>query len=290
VTARVPRQDVVIVGAPRSGTNMLRDLLTSLPGVTTWPCDEINLIWRHGNRAVPSDELTPAMARPEVRRYIRRRFDAVRRRGGGTVVEKTCANSLRVGFVREVFPEAKYILITRDGIDAAASAMNRWHAPFDLSYAAAKARFVPVPDLPYYGVRYVGGHLRRRYSPSIVGGAVASWWGPRPADYRELMVRHPLDELCAIQWQRCVDQSRAALADLGDDELRLVRYEELVADPERHVAELASFLGIPPGTAAHVHGVRRTSVGKGRDAFGPATTARLEELVGATLKELGYVR
>ena len=30
------------------GHNMLRDVLTKLPGVATWPCDEINYIWRHG--------------------------------------------------------------------------------------------------------------------------------------------------------------------------------------------------------------------------------------------------
>lgn len=91
--------DVVIVGAPRSGTNMLRDVLTSIPGATTWPCDEINLIWRHGNRDVPSDELAPEMARPEVTSYIRRRFDRIRRTDAPCVVEKTCANALRMGFV-----------------------------------------------------------------------------------------------------------------------------------------------------------------------------------------------
>ena len=42
-------QPVVIIGAARSGTNMLRDVLVKLPGVGTWPCDEINYIWRHGN-------------------------------------------------------------------------------------------------------------------------------------------------------------------------------------------------------------------------------------------------
>jgi hypothetical protein len=279
-------QDVVIVGAPRSGTNMLRDVLTSIPGVTTWPCDEINLIWRHGNRRAPSDELTPAMARPDVRRYIRRRFNAVRGRSGHTVVEKTCANSLRVEFVREVLPEAKYVLITRDGLDAAASAIQRWHAPFNLSYTAPKVRFVPATDLPFYGARFLSQQLSRRSSTTT--GRVSAWWGPRPYDYRELMARHPLDELCAIQWQRCVDQSRAALADLGEDQLRQVRYEDFVAEPKRHLAELASFLGVGVGTA-HVDGVRSTRVGRGRQALGAEAISRLEGLVGSTLKDLGYV-
>ncbi|MDN5869901.1 MAG: sulfotransferase [Nitrococcus sp.] len=35
-------QPVVIIGAPRSGTNMLRYVLTPIPGVRTWRCAEIN--------------------------------------------------------------------------------------------------------------------------------------------------------------------------------------------------------------------------------------------------------
>ena len=57
---------MVIVGAGRSGTNVLREVLCSFPGFSTWPCDEINYIWRHGNRGAPTDELTPDDARPEV--------------------------------------------------------------------------------------------------------------------------------------------------------------------------------------------------------------------------------
>src|SRR5699024_12209800 len=117
---------VVIIGAPRSGTNMLRDVLCSLDHVATWPCDEINYIWRHGNLRYPSDELPPKRATVPVRRYIRRQFDWVMRRYGVRyVVEKTCANSLRVPFVDAVVPEAKYVFIRRDGLDAVGSAMGR---------------------------------------------------------------------------------------------------------------------------------------------------------------------
>ena len=55
-------QKVIIIGAPRSGTNILRDVLTSFDGICTWPCDEINYIWRHGNAKYPSDELLAANA------------------------------------------------------------------------------------------------------------------------------------------------------------------------------------------------------------------------------------
>jgi hypothetical protein len=270
---------------------MLRDVLTSLPGVTTWPCDEINLIWRHGNRGVPSDELTPAMARPDVAAYIRDRFDRVRRDDAPYVVEKTCANSLRMGFVRAVLPEAKYVWITRDGLDAAASAMARWHAPFDLRYTAAKARFVPASDVVPYGVRFVAGRLRRRGGASGAGGGqVTGWWGPRPADFRTLMATHSLDEVAAIQWQRCVDASERDLRDVPGDRLLHLTYEDLVREPRRHVAALGDFLGIPGAAdAARVEGVSAASIGKGRAALGAEAVERLESLVAPTLERLGYV-
>ncbi|HUT60609.1 MAG TPA: sulfotransferase, partial [Phycisphaerae bacterium] len=120
---------IIIIGAGRSGTNMLRDMLTAFPGVGTWPCDEINYIWRHGNARYATDEFPPELARPRVRAYIRRAFDRLAaRRGLSHVVEKTCANSLRVQFVRAVVPEARFIHIVRDGRDVAVSAVQRWTA------------------------------------------------------------------------------------------------------------------------------------------------------------------
>ena len=40
---------VIILGAPRSGTNMLRDILCQHPFLNTWNCDEINPIWKYNN-------------------------------------------------------------------------------------------------------------------------------------------------------------------------------------------------------------------------------------------------
>jgi hypothetical protein len=278
--------NVVIVGAPRSGTNMLRDVLTTLPGVATWPCDEVNLLWRHGNRAEPSDELTPAMARPGVADYIRDRFDRIHTRyDAHTVVEKTCATSLRVEFVRAVLPDAKYVFITRDGIDAAVSAGEQWRAPFDLRYTAAKARFVPPGDVPYYAARFLAGRVRRRQKPSE--GRVATWWGPRPRDYQELMRVHPLDELCAIQWQRCVDASVRGVDGLPSDQLMHVGYEDFVTEPAAGLARITDFLGLSGFDAAEaVRRVSNRSIGKGRKSLGAERLARLEQLVRPSLRRL----
>ena len=129
---------------------MLRDTLTSIDGISTWPCDEINYIWRHGNKRFASDELLPEHATPQVCKYIRHQFDLLAKKmGTATIVEKTCANALRLGFVDKIFPDAKYIVIQRDGLDVVGSALKRWKAPLDFKYIAKKARYVPKTDLLY---------------------------------------------------------------------------------------------------------------------------------------------
>ena len=61
---------ILIIGAARSGTNMLRDILSQLPNHTTWDCDEINPIWRHGNINHPNDVFTAEMAHPNTIKYL----------------------------------------------------------------------------------------------------------------------------------------------------------------------------------------------------------------------------
>src|SRR5690606_6118161 len=148
-------QKLIIIGALRSGTNMLRDVLTSFDGVETWPCDEINYIWRYGNARYPSDEIPVSAVRPRVKTYIRQQFDKLAEKTSAQIiVEKTCANSLRVPFVDEIMENAKYIFIVRDGMDSVGSAKLRWTANLDLSYVLQKARFIPILDIPYYALKY----------------------------------------------------------------------------------------------------------------------------------------
>lgn len=118
---QLPFHPLVIIGAGRSGTNVLRDTLVRLDGFATWPCDEINPIWRHGNLGYPDDQIPASRATPAVRQFIRKAFLRIWQEQSRPdfVVEKTCANALRVPFVSAVLPEARFIHIVRDGYDPA---------------------------------------------------------------------------------------------------------------------------------------------------------------------------
>lgn len=283
--------NVIIVGAPRSGTNMLRDVLSGLPGFGTWPCDEINLIWKHGNRTVPSDELRPEHVTPSITAFHRAAFAKIgKAQHAHTVVEKTCATSLRVEFVAQSFPDARYIFIHRDGLDAAASAMKRWYAPFEFGYTARKARYVPLGDIPYYARSFLARRIAARANRgSTLNQQVGTWWGPRPDDAEELQRHHPLDELALIQWQRCVEGSMHGLAGVDPAQVLSVQYERFVTAPGDELARILEFLGHPNlAGRADVSAISARSIGKGRASLDADAVARLEALAAPTQVKLGY--
>jgi len=278
---------VVVIGAARSGTNMLRDILTSLPGIDTWPCDEIPFIWRHGNRGHAHDEFTPRMARNDVVDFVRKSFRNTANPSTELLVEKTCANSLRVEFIDRILPDARYVYVVRDGRDAAASAMLRWRSGFDLRYSLAKARYVPLGDLPYYGSRFLLNRLNRLTS----GDRRLATWGPIFEGLRDLPHDTPLHVLAARQWARCVDRSDAAFAAMDDKRVVRVRYEDFVRDPAPGLADIAAGLDIRISDQAvrnAVEGVRGNSIGKGARSLPADVLADVEDIASATLARHGY--
>ncbi|MDD9893788.1 MAG: sulfotransferase [Gammaproteobacteria bacterium] len=281
--------DVIIIGAPRSGTNMLRDVLTSIQSIGSWPCDEINYIWRHGNVRFPSDELPPEAATPKVKKYIRAKFEAMRRElGADVLVEKTCANSLRVAFVDEVIPDAKYLFIYRNGIDATASAKLRWTAKLDIPYIWEKVRFVPKSDLPYYAMRYFWSRLYRFVSKENR----LAFWGPALGSMQVMMQRYDLEEVCALQWQKCVENSEKAFASIAQDRVHRICYEEFVQSPQEELRRILDFIGRDVSADLIEQAVAKVSpknMGKGRQVLGFEKVKKLEQLVGATLKQYGYL-
>lgn len=279
----------VIIGAPRSGTNMLRDVLCTFDGVATWPCDEINYLWRHGNVRYSSDELPAGRATPAIQAYICKQFDWVADRfDAEAVIEKTCANSLRVPFVDAVLPEARYIFIYRDGIDATGSAKERWTAKLDIPYILEKVRFVPKMDLPYYGLRYLWARVYRLISRD----KRLAFWGPALDNMQTILQSHSLNEVCALQWQRCVDKAEEAFSAMPSDKVIRVRYEDFVQAPVQELTRILAFMGkeaSPETIAKAVEGVSPRSLGKGRKALGEQEVANLETLVGKTLRRYDYL-
>jgi len=240
MTSNPGKAPIVIVGAGRSGTKLLRGILVSHPDTVCFP-REINYIWRYGNAGYPTDELLLEHARPTVVRYIRNRIASLSlRNGGARVVEKTCANSLRVDFCHRVVPDAFFIHLVRDGRAVAESARRRWQAGPELGYLLEKARWVPPSDVPYYALRYLRHQVGRLRSAE----RAQSSWGPRFTGLDSLVENLTLIEVCGLQWRACVQAADAALRRLPSSQCITVRYEDLVADPMPVVRELLDRAGL----------------------------------------------
>jgi len=278
---------VIVLGAARSGTKLLRGVLAAHPDLGAVPYD-INYVWTMGQHRLGHDALDPANLAPDTRDFIRRfvgRFAADAE--GRRVVEKTVSNTLRVPFVAAVFPEALFVEIVRDGRDVAASAREQWTARSPGGAAMRKLRTFPLRHAWRYGLDYLGGYLRR-LGP---GAARVSCWGPRYPGIQADLRERSLLEVCALQWARCVTAGSRGLADVAPARVHRLRYEDLVADPETGIAMVMDFLELrftDEVRQACRTGVVRRNVGKWRSQLDVREAHLVQETIGSVLAEFGY--
>ncbi len=198
------RRPIIILGAPRSGTTLLADLLDAHPDVAVM--QEPRLVWRYGNDR-RSDQLRPEHARPDVIDHIHATFaKLVRARGASRLVEKTPANSVRPHFVDAVFPDARYVHITRDGWAAVPSIREfsvRRGSGLDRRQVNKLGRRLREAELRQIR-HYIPEMLRRLSGPLGRGPAM---YGPRVAGLRSVAREVGELEAAALQWRTCVDSA-----------------------------------------------------------------------------------
>lgn len=285
---------IIIVGSARSGTDFLAHVLRQ--GNPLAFANEPRMVWRFGNDG-KSDMLRPEDARPEVIAFIRSRFARfVREQGMQRLIETTPSNSLRVGFVDRVFPDAKIIHIIRNGTDTVLSLRR---------YYTANARGVdPIGDreqgeqgsirgsalmgrfreahprqLPYYAME-----VARRVAPKLFGPASLGQRIPgQPAMQREL---DPI-KVCFWQWRAAVEEAAHQGRKLGPSRYRECRLEKLTPEV---IASLHEFCGLEKldealaWLAKEYDPSRPGAPSRGAD---PAERAEVDAWVAPTMRWLG---
>lgn len=277
-------QYVVLVGAARSGTKLLRDVLAEALLIGRVPYD-IGYVWRYEQQAHPDDTLGNQPTSERTKRFVRGFIDRYAAGSPPGVVEKTVGNVLRIPTVADVLPGAHYVHLVRDGVDVIESARRQWSAKPDVGYLVGKARHFPPRLIPGYGWRYLRGLRRRR----VDGEAHVGSWGPRYPGIDEDLASCDLLTVCARQWRHSVTTPRADFSRLGLPVIQ-VRYEDLVRDTETELARLAAFVGAPvavPRLRATAQRVRPGREGLGRATLTDGDLAVVQAEVGDLLAELG---
>ncbi|HEX3706726.1 MAG TPA: TIGR03032 family protein [Mycobacteriales bacterium] len=222
---------VFIVAPPRAGARLLYSVLSQVDGVC----------FRDDNAPDSVDQL--AALHPSSRDWTSGRLDrdaaaAISREDGDrlatvmlrgardrddaavpdgatevTLLEASARHALRVPFLAQVFPSARFVLMARHAGPSVSSLAEAWRS----------GRFIPYPRLPdWTGQR--------------------AWAYPLIEGWRELADREP-HEIAAIQWQRVTDLLLDDLSALDADRWTTTSYEALIQDPQDAAEQLCSWLG-----------------------------------------------
>lgn len=279
-------QPIIIIGAARSGTKLIRDLIAQHPAVDKVPYD-MTYIWHLGNEDIPHDQLPAERLTPQIRQRILKKFEAYHA-GAPYLVEKTVGNCLRVPFVQAVFPQALFIHLVRDGRDVVESVYRQWLARPDWGYILAKARTFPLLEAFGYALAYAGKTGRKLLRPA---NKQAGIWGVRYPGIETDMATRSLLEVCAIQWVRSVEKELQDLRNLPVLQVLTLRYEDFVQTPRDHLKTIAEFAGLetrPYLEDLTIGIISLQNIGKGFRNLNSEQIALVMPHLHKTLSLLGY--
>ena len=215
-----------------------------------------------------------------IRRALRAAFAAVYPLVGAMLwarrpqrlIEKTVSNCFRLGFVNEVFPDAKILYPTRDGRNSINSLLQGWLHP---------TRFFTY-DVP---------------EPlSIEGYPHEGWKFVLPDGWRDYTNR-PLEEVCAFQW---LAFHEAMLAEISKPKFsgRVLRFrlEDLTEEPEEWLRRITEFAELPyddyfRGVARDLPVVNSPDGNVSREKWRQENPERIQKIlptIAAMQRTLGY--
>lgn len=201
-------------------------------------------------------DLTAEDATPWLAGRIERFFDSCANAQGKSSFVHKFTGWPRARLLQQVFPQARFIHIVRDGRAFA----NSW---------------LQVPWAPY--------------------GGPADWqWGPLPSEYEEEWERsgRSFVVLAGLGWKVLIDAFQDAQAKIAPDAWLEMRFEDVVADPRKSFSTMLSFLGLAWDRRFERWFSRCSFRGDRSEAFRselrPADCALLDVVLRDHLERYGY--
>jgi hypothetical protein len=280
------RAPIIVVGTHRSGTTLLGRAIGTHPDVAYW--EEPREVWSWGHHSRPDDLLTADMVSPRIAAHVKRRFGRfLEQSGRSRFAEKTPSNCLRLEFIREIFPDARFLHIFRDGRAVVHS-------------TDVMTRNVRIPLMEQGPRRLLGTPLRAW--PALLPrvwrtlgrrtlGLPMEFWGPQPPGWRDWVRQDPPLIVLAKQWRHTVEPILRFRASQPADQWLDVRYEDLVTRPGRLAEDIEAFAGLEGSASFRDHLVsecRTDRIDAWREHLGADELASLRPVLEPPLRQLGY--
>lgn len=231
---------VFILSAPRSGSSYFYEVVRRMKSVFSYAYEN-DPIWHHffpyRRLDCPTDYIAKSELTPEKIRQVKLAFflkylnrpnylnrsdlfkkvllDGLLLQKPIHYVEKTVANCFHLDILQEIFPDALFIHLVRDGRDCVSSMIEGWNS----------------------------GQFSKRKLPYDGPMEISHWCYPIPPNW-ETVISKPLEEICAWSW---LQHNEYVLKKIHTDQsfasrcLQL-KFEDFLADPMHQTKSIATFL------------------------------------------------
>ena len=219
------REPIFVVGCSRAGTTVTYETLARASGLATLGYETPQLwhrIWGPWHNGWASEAAEWEDARPEHAARARAWWWA-RLGSDGRLLDKTCINVLRVGYLARLFPDAHFVYVHRDGRDNISSLIDGWR----------KGR--------HFALRQFLGPLPAEVA--IENGEFDDWRFFLPPGWRDYN-QASLAQVCAYQWIKANELALADSARVPAGQWHVLRYESLFEDPAEVFAQLYGALAL----------------------------------------------
>ena len=185
-------------------------------------------MWLYADPSRDHDEFDESDATERVQKYIRGQFLKYQtEHGDRTIIEKTPHNILRIRYVREVFPDARFLYIVRNPLSFISSVELKWQRPAGSKRLLKRVRSTPITQIPFYLKRF----LNQQWYNRILRRKYLSVWGPRYKGIQKDLKDEDMLTVIARQWARAASKADRDLALFEEGQVFRLRYEDFVENP-----------------------------------------------------------
>ena len=247
-----PKRPVFVLGSPRSGTSIFNKMLSQHPQIANF--SEALQVWEPKDRNLQMDHLktrSDVTARDADRiTYAFGLYQKMKNRP--VFVNKCPRSSVRIEFIHEIFPQAKFIHIIRDG------------------RAVVNSLIDIINREDFRKKRPLGGFCK-------------------PPNWKALTKLPPV-ERHAHQWVQIMEEIIQRRQIVSDNNWFDLKYEGLCANPSQQIEEVFEFIGLPVSeqyirsVSAMPHSVNW----KWRGRFKPHEIRTMNSIMGGVLSHYSY--
>ncbi len=296
---------IFLIGSPRSGTTILENILGCHPDIAEFY--EPYYLWERFFNADKDDVWDGSLLTKTVARDIRREFARFAGKSRkALILDKSPIHAFNIPIIHSIFPEAFWIHLLRDGRDVTLSIRKEWEKRKKIVREKDLVAFLKTTKSmldrqPFWRYKLMAITYEFKNSFPLTPHRFLNksrWkgeagWGPRFSGWEEYLAAHTSLEFNAMQWVKSVEAVRADWNRLPPASKRLeLRYEELLADPEKSLASILSFLGYPADADffTTIPRLKSDNTGKWRVEFSGGEIEMIRPVLTPLLEKTGYLK